>query len=45
MCIRDRNPTFLKKFYDRMNESYKAAGGEGDFYMVGEMLSLIHIWR
>ena len=21
-----------------MNESYKAAGGEGDFYMVGEML-------
>lgn len=34
----DENPTFLKKFYDRMNESYKAAGGEGDFYMVGEML-------
>ena len=34
----DENPTFLKKFYDRMNESYHAAGGEGDFYMVGEML-------
>lgn len=34
----DENPTFLKKFYDRMNETYKAAGGEGDFYMVGEML-------
>lgn len=34
----DENPTFLKKFYDRMNESYKAAGGEGDFYIVGEML-------
>ena len=34
----DENPTFLKKFYDRMNRTYKAAGGEGDFYMVGEML-------
>ena len=34
----DENPTFLKKFYDRMNESYHAAGGQGDFYMVGEML-------
>lgn len=34
----NENPTFLKKFYDRMNESYHAAGGEGDFYMVGEML-------
>ena len=34
----DENPTFLKKFYDRMNETYKAAGREGDFYMVGEML-------
>lgn len=34
----DENPTFLKKFYDRMNESYHARGGEGDFYMVGEML-------
>lgn len=34
----DENPTFLKKFYDRMNESYHARGGEGDVYMVGEML-------
>ena len=34
----DENPTFLKKFYDRMNDTYKAAGGEVDFYMVGEML-------
>lgn len=34
----DENPTFLKKFYDRMNDSYKASGGQGDFYMVGEML-------
>lgn len=34
----DENPTFLKKFYDRMNSAYKAAGGKGDFYMVGEML-------
>lgn len=34
----DENPTFLKKFYDRMNDSYRAAGGQGDFYMVGEML-------
>ncbi len=34
----DENPTFLKKFYDRMNTSYKAAGGQGEFYMVGEML-------
>ncbi|MCD8209146.1 MAG: alpha-amylase [Bacteroidales bacterium] len=32
------NPTFLAKFYDRMNSSYKAAGGAGDFYMVGEVL-------
>ncbi len=35
----DENPTFLAKFYNRMNQSYQAAGGEGDFYMVGEMLS------
>lgn len=34
----DENPVFLQKFYDRMNSSYKAAGGQGDFYMVGEML-------
>ena len=34
----DENPVFLQKFYDRMNQSYHAAGGSGDFYMVGEML-------
>lgn len=34
----DENPTFLGKFYDRMNATYRAAGGTGDFYMVGEML-------
>ena len=34
----DENPTFLGKFYDRMNDSYHARGGTGDFYMVGEML-------
>ncbi|WP_295935483.1 alpha-amylase family glycosyl hydrolase [uncultured Alistipes sp.] len=34
----DENPTFLKKFYERMDQSYKANGGQGDFYMVGEML-------
>lgn len=34
----DENPLFLQKFYERMNRTYKAAGGEGDFYMVGEML-------
>ncbi len=35
----DENPTFLKKFYDRCNASYKAAGGSGDIYMVGEHFS------
>lgn len=34
----NENPVFLKKFYDSCNLAYKAAGGEGDFYMVGEML-------
>lgn len=34
----DENPTFLKKFYDRMNTTYQSRGGEGNFYMVGEML-------
>ena len=38
-ALSDENPVFLKKFYDRMNGSYKSAGGECDFYMVGEMLS------
>ncbi|MBR1574185.1 MAG: alpha-amylase [Bacteroidales bacterium] len=31
------NPVFLGKWYDRCNEAYHQAGGEGDFYMVGEM--------
>ena len=30
------NATFLKKWYDRCNAYYKAAGGKGDIYMVGE---------
>ena len=34
----NENPVFLKKFYDRCNASYKENGGEGEFYMVGEML-------
>ena len=33
------NPTFLAKWYDRCNTSYKANGGQGDFYMVGEVFS------
>ncbi len=32
----DENPTFLKKFYDHCNATYKAAGHSGDIYMVGE---------
>lgn len=35
----DENPTFLRKFYDHCNASYKATGGKGDFYMVGEHFS------
>ena len=31
------NPVFLGKWYDRCNEAYHKAGGEGPFYMVGEM--------
>jgi glycosidase len=30
----DENPTFLRKFYDRMSTSWS---GQGNFYMVGEM--------
>ena len=30
------NVSFLKQWYDRCNSSWKAAGGKGDFYMVGE---------
>ncbi len=33
----DENPAFLKKFYDHCNATYKAGGGKGDIYMVGEM--------
>ena len=35
----DENPTFLKKFYDHCNATYKAAGHSGDIYMVGEHFS------
>lgn len=31
------NPEFLSKFYNACNKAFKAAGGKGDFYMVGEM--------
>lgn len=34
----NENPTFLKKYYDHCNASYKARGGEGEFYMVCEVL-------
>ena len=30
------NVTFLKQWYDRCNTTWKANGGQGDFYMVGE---------
>ena len=33
------NPTFLRKFYDYCNASYKKNGGKGEFYMVGEQFS------
>lgn len=32
----DENPTFLKKFYDHCNATYKSAGHTGNIYMVGE---------
>ena len=35
----DENPTFLKKFYDHCNATFKSAGGQGEFYMVGEQFS------
>lgn len=35
----DENPTFLAKFYEHCNATYKSAGGQGDIYMVGEMWS------
>ena len=30
------NVSFLKQWYDRCNTTWKANGGKGDFYMVGE---------
>ncbi|MBO4475408.1 MAG: alpha-amylase [Bacteroidales bacterium] len=33
------NPVFLAKWYDRCNTTYKARGGKGDIYMVGEVFS------
>lgn len=30
------NVAFLKQWYDRCNSTWKARGGSGDFYMVGE---------
>ncbi|MBO6168960.1 MAG: alpha-amylase [Bacteroidales bacterium] len=30
------NASFLKQWYDRCNSTYKARGGEGNLYMVGE---------
>ena len=35
----EENPTFLKKFYDHCNATFKSAGGQGEFYMVGEQFS------
>ena len=33
------NVAFLKQWYDHCNATYKARGGSGDIYMVGECLS------
>ena len=35
----DENPAFLAKFYDHCNATYKACGGEGNIYVVGEQFS------
>ena len=35
----DENPTFLNKWYQRCNATYKAAGNTGNIYMVGEVFS------
>lgn len=32
----EANTAFLKAWYDHCNATYKARGGKGDFYMVGE---------
>ncbi len=34
----DENPTFLKKFYDHCNTTFKSLGHSGNIYMVGEVL-------
>jgi len=35
----DENPTFLGKFYDHCNATYKSAGHTDDIYMIGEHYS------
>ena len=35
----DENPTFLDKWYQHCNATYKAAGNSGNIYMVGEVFS------
>lgn len=35
----EENPTFLKKFYDHCNKTYKACGHSDDIYMVAEHFS------
>jgi len=35
-CNHSANARFLAKWYDHCNATWKASGGQGDFYMVGE---------
>lgn len=35
-CHTDANVKFLSEWYNHCNSTYKANGGQGDFYMVGE---------
>ena len=35
-CHTDANVKFLSEWYNHCNATYKARGGKGDFYMVGE---------
>ena len=35
----DENPTFLKKFYDHCNATYKSSGHTDNLYMIGEHFS------
>ena len=35
----DENPTFLDKWYKRIDKTFKEAGNTGDIYMVGEVFS------